>query len=184
MDKKQYKVTVAEAATKSAKLADGGATARAWCVVRIDTETGDKMTAAQIIATAAVRAADKDAARRCKDMSRACGGVYTRRTAAILAAARAVDMLGDGYYLDKRLDLDDARSEEAGYIDASAARREAARARRLERMTPDQRAAAELRASIKAIKARASAEIAAITGTAQSSVTGSSHDRQHTYGGS
>ena len=163
----QYKITIAESATKGARMDRGGATARAWCVMRIDTETGDKVTAAQIIVAEAVRAADKGAARRIKDMSRACGGSYARRTAAILAAARAVDMLGAGYYLDKRLDLDEARSEEDVYIEAAEARREAARARRLERMTPDQRAAAERRAAIKGIKARAAAEIAAIKGTAQ-----------------
>ena len=163
----QYKITVAEAATKGARMDRGGATARAWCVIRIDTATGDKQTAAQIIIAAADRATDKDAARHAKDMSRACGGSYARRTAAILAAARAVDMLGDGHYLDKRLDLDEARSEEATYIEAAEARRDAARARRLESMTPDQRAAAERRASIKAIRARAAAEIAAIKGTAR-----------------
>ena len=163
----QYKITIAEAATKGARLDNGGATARAWCVMRIDTETGEKMTAAQIIAAAAAQAADKDAARKVKDMSRACGGVYSRRTAAILAAARAVDMLGDGYYLDKRLDLDEARSEEEVYIETAAAKREAARARRLERMTPEDRKAAEDRAAIKAIRARAAEEIAAIKGTAR-----------------
>ena len=164
---KQYKITIAESATKGARMDRGGATARAWCVIRIDTATGDKLTAAQIIVADADRAADKDAARRVKDMSRACGGSYARRTAAILAASRAADMLGDGYYLDKSLDLDNARSEEAVYIETAAARKEAARARRIERMTPDQRAAAERRASIKAIRARAAAEIAAIKGTAR-----------------
>ena len=164
---RQYKITIAEAATKGARMDRGGATARAWCVIRIDTATGDKQTAAQIIIAAADRAADKDAARRVKDLSRACGGSYARRTAAILAAARAVNMLGDGHYMDKRLDLDGARSEEEVYISAAAERIAAARARRLERMTPDQRAAAELRASIKAIRARAAAEIAAIRGGAR-----------------
>ena len=163
----QYKITIAEAATKGARMDRGGATARAWCVIRIDTATGDKLTAAQLIVAAAERAADKGAARKVKDMSRACGGSYARRTAAILAAARAVDMLGDGYYLDKRLDLDEARSEEEVYIEKAAERIAAARARRLERMTPDQRAAAELRASIKAVRARAASEIAALKGTAR-----------------
>ena len=166
-NQKQYKITIAEAATKGARMDRGGATARSWCVVRIDTETGDKMTAAQIIVAAAARATDKDAARKVKDMSRACGGSYARRTAAILAAARAVDLWGAGNYLDKRLDVDEARSEEEVYIEAAEARREAARARRLERMTPEERKAAEDRASIKAIKARAAAEIAAIKGKAQ-----------------
>ena len=167
MGTKQYKITVAEAATKSARMDRGGATARAWCVIRIDTATGDKVTAAQIITAAAARAADKDAARKVKDMSRACGGSYARRTAAILAAARAADMWGDGYYLDKRLDLDAARSEEEVHIAAAAARMAAARQRRLERMTPDQRAAAALRESIRAIRARAAEEIAALKGTAR-----------------
>ena len=162
----QYKVTVAEAATKGARLDNGGATARSWCVIRIDPATGEKRTAAQIIVTAAVRATDKNAARKVKDMSRAFGGVYARRTAAILAAARAVDLWGD-CYLDKRLDLDEAKSEEEVYIEAAAARKEAARARRLERMTPEERKAAEDRAAIKAIKARAAAEIAALKGTAR-----------------
>lgn len=164
---KQYKISVAEAATKGARMDRGGATARAWCVIRIDTGTGDKQTAAQIITAAALRAADKDAARRVKDMSRACGGVYARRTAAILAAARAVDMLGAGHYLDARIDVDAAQVAEAEYIAAAAAMREAARARRLERMTPEQRAAAERRAAIKAIRNRAAAEIAALKGTAR-----------------
>ena len=62
-DQKQYKITIAESATKGARMDRGGATARAWCVVRIDTATGDKLTAAQIIVAAAGRAADKDAAR-------------------------------------------------------------------------------------------------------------------------
>lgn len=163
-NKKQYKITVAEAATKSAKLAHGGATARSWCVIRIDTATGDKMTAAQIITAAATQAADKDAARKVKNMSRSCGGVYARRTAAIVAAARAVDLLGEECYLDKRLDLDEAKSEEACHDDETARKREAARARRLERMTPDQRAAADRRAAIKDIRARAAAEIAALKG--------------------
>ena len=167
MNKANYKITIAAAATKGARMDRGGATARAWCVMRIDTATGDKVTAAQIIVAEAERAADKDAARRVKDMSRACGGSYARRTAAILAAARAVDMLCGDCYLDKRLDLDNARSEEEVYIAAAAERIAAARQRRLERMTPDQRAAAERRAAIKGIKARAAAEIAAIKGTAQ-----------------
>ena len=161
----QYKITIAEAATKGARMDRGGATARAWCVIRIDTATGDKMTAAQIIVAAAARATDatdKDAARKVKDMSRACGGSYARRTAAILAAARAVDLWGAGHYLDKRLDVDEARSEEEVYIEAAEARREAARARRLERMTPEERKAAEDRAAIRAIKARAAEEIAAV----------------------
>lgn len=164
MNKNQYKITVAEAATKVAKLANGGATARSWCVVRIDTETGDKQTAAQIISAAAARAADKDAARRVKEMSRACGGIYARRTAAVLAAARAVDLLGEGCYLDKRLDLDQARKLEEVHIRAAADRIAAARARRLERMSPDQRAAAALRESIREVRARAAAEIAALKG--------------------
>ena len=163
-DQTQYKITIAEAATKGARMDRGGATARAWCVIRIDTATGDKATAAQIITAAAGRAADKDAARRVKDMSRACGGSYARRTAAILAAARAVDMLGGDCYLDKRLDVAAADAEEEVHIAAAAARIAAARQRRLERMTPDQRAAAELRASIKAIRARAADEIAALRG--------------------
>lgn len=161
---KQYKITVAESATKGARIDRGGATARSWCVIRIDTETGDKVTAAQIIIAEAERAADKDAARRVKDMSRACGGSYARRTAAIVAAARAVDMLDGDCYLDKRLDLGAAKSAEEVYIRAAAERIAAARARRLERMTPDQRAAAELRASIREVRARAAAEIAALKG--------------------
>ena len=128
MNKANYKITIAAAATKGARMDRGGATARAWCVMRIDTATGDKVTAAQIIVAEAERAADKDESRRVKDMSRACGGSYARRTAAILAAARAVDMLGGDCYLDKRLDV----------------------------------AAAERRAAIRAIKARAADEIAAI----------------------
>ena len=163
----QYKITIAEAATKGARMDRGGATARAWCVVRVDTATGDKVTAAQIIVAAAERAADKGAARRVKDMSRACGGSYARRTADILAAARAVDMLGAGCYLDKRLDLDAANAAEAEHIAEEEARREAARARRLERMSPEARKAAEDRAAIRAIRARAAEEIAAIKGTAR-----------------
>ena len=134
-------------------------------MIRIDTKTGDKITAAQIIIAEAARAADKDAARRVRDMSRAFGGSYARRTAAILAAARAVDMSGNGYYLDKRIDVAAAEAAEAEYIRAADDRRAAARARRMERMTPDQRAAAERRAAIKGIRARAAAEIAAIKGT-------------------
>ena len=164
---KLYKLTIAEAATKGARMDRGGATARAWCVIRIDTATGDKVTAAQLIVAEAGRAAGKDAARRVKDMSRACGGSYARRTAAILAAARAVDILGAGCYLDKRLDLDAANAAEAVYIEAAAEKIAAARQRRLERMSPDQRAAAELRASIRAIRARAAAEISALKGTAR-----------------
>ena len=166
-DQTQYKITIAESATKGARMDRGGATARAWCVIRVDTATGDKLTAAHIIVAEAARAADKDAARRCKDMSRACGGSYARRTAAILAAARAVDLLGGNCYLDKRLDRDNARSIEEEHIAAAAARKAAARARRLERMTPDQRAAAALRESIREIKARAAAEIAELKGTAR-----------------
>ena len=165
MNEAKYKITIAEAATKGARIDRGGAAARSWCVIRIDTKTGDKITAAQIIIAEAARAADKDAARRVRDMSRAFGGSYARRTAAILAAARAVDMSGNGYYLDKRIDVAAAEAAEAEYIRAADDRRAAARARRLERMTPDQRAAAERRAAIKGIRARAAAEIAAIKGT-------------------
>ena len=165
MNEAKYKITIAEAATKGARIDRGGATARSWCVIRIDTKTGDKITAAQIIIAEAARAADKDAARRGRDMSRAFGGSYHRRTAAILAAARAVDMSGNGYYLDKRIDVAAAEAAEAEYIRAADDRRAAARARRMERMTPDQRAAAERRAAIKGIRARAAAEIAAIKGT-------------------
>ena len=167
MNEAKYKITIAEAATKGARIDRGGATARLWCVIRIDTKTGDKITAAQIVIAEAARAADKNAARRVRDMSRAFGGSYARRTAAILAAARAVDMLGDGHYLDKRLDLDGARSEEEVYIRAAAERIAAARQRRLERMSPEQRAAAELRESIREVRARAAEEIAALKGTAR-----------------
>ena len=171
MSKSKYKITIAEAATKGARLDEGGAAARAWCVIRIDTTTGDKVTAAQIVAESAANAAgDRDRARAVKDMSRNWGGVYARRSAAVVAAAKAaadLSLTGDNYlvgdyYLDRRLDVDAATSAEEGYIRAAADRIAAARARRLERMTPDQRAAAELRASIKAIKARAAEEIAAI----------------------
>lgn len=165
MSKSKYKITIAEAATKGARLDNGGATVRAWCVIRIDTTTGDKVTAAQIVAGSAANAAgDKDTARAVKAMSRNWGGVYARRSAAIVAAAKAaadLSLTGD-CYLDRRLDVDAANKAEAVYIEAAAAKREAARARRIERMTPEERKAAEDRAAIKAIKARAAEEIAAV----------------------
>ena len=61
-DQNQYKITIAESATKGARMDRGGATARAWCVIRIDTTTGDKLTAAQIIVSAAEIAAIKGTA--------------------------------------------------------------------------------------------------------------------------
>lgn len=165
MNKAKYKITIAEAATKGARIDNGGASVRAWCVIRIDTTTGDKVTAAQIIAGSAANVAgDRDAAREVKRMSRNWGGVYARRNAAIVAASKAAaDMsLIDDCYLDRRLDIDAANKAEAAYIEAAAAKREAARARRIERMTPEERKAAEDRAAIKAIKARAAEEIAAV----------------------
>lgn len=165
MSKNKYKITVAEAATKGARLDNGGATVRAWCVIRIDTTTGDKVTAAQIITASAANVdGDRDAAREVKNMSRNWGGVYARRTAAVVAAVKAVaDLsLASDCYLDHRLDIEGANEAEAEYIKAAALKREAARARRIERMTPGERKAAEDRAAIKAIKARAAEEIAAI----------------------
>ena len=163
MNKAKYKITIAEAATKGARLDNGGATVRAWCVIRIDATTGDKVTAAQIITAAAAKAIDdRDAARGVKYWGRNWGGVYARRTAAVLAAANAAESLGPDYYLDRRLDIEGANKAEAEYIKAAALKRETARARRIERMTPEERKAAEERAAIKAIKARAAEEIAAI----------------------
>lgn len=164
MSKARNKITITEAATKGARLDNGGAAVRAWCVIVIDTTTGDKTTAAQIIAGSAANAAgDRDAARAVKNMSRNWGGVYARRSAAIVAAAKAVaDLSVADYYLDRRLDVDGANKAESAYIAAAAAKREAARARRIERMTPEERKAAEERAAIRAIKSRAAEEIAAI----------------------
>ena len=165
MNKAKYKITIAEAATKGARLDHGGATARAWCVIRIDTTTGDKVTAAQIIVGSANNVAgDKNLARAVKRMSNNWGGVYTRRTAAIVAAYKAVADMSviDDCYLDSHLDVSKANAAEAEYIKAAADRKEAARQRRLERMTPDERKAAEDRAAIRAVKARAAEEIAAI----------------------
>ena len=166
MNKAKYKITVGEVATKGAKLADGGATVRSWGVIIINTETGDKQTAAQVIMTAAAKVEGKDAARRVKAMSHDYGGIYSRRTAAVLAASRAADQLGGDYYLDRKLDTAAAEKAEAVYIKAAADRQEAAMRRRWERQTPEQRKAAELRAAVKAIKARAAAEIAAIKAAA------------------
>lgn len=166
MNKAKYKITVGEAATKGAKLADGGATVRSWGVVIINTETGDKQTAAQVIMAAAAKVEGKDAARRVKDMSRSYGGIYARRTAAVLAADRAATALGDNYYLDRKLDTAAAKDKEEVYIKAAVERQEAAIRRRWERQTPEQRKAAELRAAVREIKARAAAEIAAIKAAA------------------
>ena len=162
MIKAKYKITVGEAATKGAKLANGGATVRSWGVVIIDTVTGDKQTAAQVIMSAAANATEKEAARRVKDMSRDFGGIYARRTAAVLAAARAAAALGDNYYLDRKLDTAAAENAEAVYIKAAAEKIAAAREKRFARMTPEQRKMADLRAAIKEIRARAAAEIANI----------------------
>ena len=163
MNEAKYKITIAEAATKGARLDRGGATARAWCVIRIDTTTGDKVTAAQIITAVAAKSVDdKDAARGVKDWCRNWGGVYTRRTAAIVAAYMAAQALGPDYYLDRRLDVSKANDVEGEYRTAAAAKKEAARIRRLERMNPEERKAAEVRAAIRAIKARAADEIAAV----------------------
>lgn len=159
MNKAKYKITVGEAATKGAKLANGGATVRSWGVVIINTATGDKQTAAQVIMAAATKATERDAARHVKDMSRSCGGIYARRTAAVLAASRAADQLGGDYYLDRKLDIAAAEEAEAVYITAAAERHDAAMRRRWERQTPEQRKEAELRAAIREIRARAAAEI-------------------------
>ena len=159
MNKAKYKITIGEATTKGAKLANGGATVRAWGVVIINTETGDKQTAAQVIAAAAAKATDKETARRVKDMSRDFGNNYSRRTAAVLAAVKAAAALGDNYYLDRKLDTAAAENAEAVYIKAAQEKREAARARRLANMTPEQRKALERREAVKAVKARAAAEI-------------------------
>ena len=163
MTKAKYKITVGEVATKGAKLANGGATVRAWGVVIIDTVTGDKQTAAQIITAAAAKATDdKDAARRVKNMSRDFGGIYARRTAAVLAAVKAAAALCDNYYLDRKMDIDAAKESEAVYIKAAAEKIAAAREKRLAMMTPEQRKAADLRAAIREIRAKAAAEIANI----------------------
>lgn len=162
MNKAKYKITISEATTKGAKLANGGATVRAWGVVVINTDTGDKQTAAQIITAAATNATDKEAARRVKAMSHDFGNNYARRTAAVLAAVKAAAALGNNYYLDRKLDTAAAENAEAVYIKAAAEKREAARAKRLANMTPGQRKALEQREAVKAVKARAAAEIANI----------------------
>lgn len=95
-------------------------------------------------------------------MSRNFGNNYARRTAAVLAAVKAAAALGDNYYLDRKLDTAAAENTEAVYIKAAQEKREAARAKRLANMTPEQRKALEQREAVKAVKARAAAEIAEI----------------------
>lgn len=165
MNAKKYKVAITEIAAKTAAKKNGGAAARFWGVIVIDKETGEKRTAADIITAAAKKAAadnNEYGAAVIRDRAKIYGGAFRRDTAAIIAAAAYVEINGGELAKSIAARLEGARQIEAEYAAADEKRKEERKARRLANMTDAEKKAAENRDAIRAIKARAAAEIAAI----------------------
>ena len=167
---KQYKIAITEIAAKTAAKKNGGAAARFWGVIVIDKESGEKRTAADILETAARKAAlakDEKCAASIRERVKLYGGAYRRDTAAIVAAAAYVAING-GCELAKSIAarLEEARRTEAEYAAEDEKRKAERRARRLAAMTDAEKAAAARRDEIRAIKADAKKRIDAIKAAA------------------
>ena len=170
MSKAKYKVAITETAAKTAAKKYGGAAARFWGVIVIDKESGEKRTAADILAASAKKAAlangEKSAA-EVRELVNVYGGAYRRATAAIVAAAAYVEKNSE-CELAKSISarLDEARRTEAEYIAAEENRKAERKARRMAAMTDAEKAAAARRDEIRAIKADAKKRIDAIKAAA------------------
>ena len=170
MNKAKYKVAITETAAKTAARKNGGAEARYWGVIVIDKETGEKRTAADMLASAARKAAvakDEKGAAEIREKVKIYGGAYRRDTAAIVAAAAYAEKNGE-CELAKSIAarLEEARRTEAEYTAEEDRRKAERKARRLANMTDAERKAAEKRDAIKSIKAKAAADIAAVKAAA------------------
>lgn len=169
MNAKKYKVAITEIAAKTASKKNGGAAVRFWGVIVIDKETGEKRTAADILTTAAKNAVmkgDEKNAAIIRERAKTYGGAYRRDTAAIVAAAAYVEVNGGELAKSISARLEEARKTEAEYAADEERRKAERKARRLANMTDAERKAAENRDAIRAIKARAAAEIAAVKAAA------------------
>lgn len=170
MNAKKYKVAITEIAAKTAAKRIGGAAVRFWGVIVIDKETGEKRTAADILAAAARKAYvanDDTAAAAIRDRVKTYGGAFRRETAAIVAAAAYVEM-NDGCELAKSIAarLDEARKVEEEYAAEEEQRKAERKAARLAKMTDAEKAAARAREEIRAIRADAKQRIDAIKAAA------------------
>lgn len=169
MSKSKYKITIAETAAKAAAKRLGGAAARYWGVIVIDKASGDKRTAADILASAANKAYvanDEKAAAKIRERVKTYGGAYRRDTAAIVAAAAYADMNGGDLAKSIAARLEEARRIEAEYAAAAEERKAERKARRLANMTDAEKAAAARRDEIRAIRADAKKRIDAINAAA------------------
>lgn len=169
MNAKKYKVAITETAAKTAAKRLGGAAARYWGVIVIDRESGEKRTAADILAAAARKAYvanDAKAAAEIRERAKTYGGAYRRDTAAIVAAAAYVDINGGELAKSIAARLDEARRVEDEIAAEEEKRKAERKARRLANMTDAEKAAAARREEIRAIKADAKQRIDAIKAAA------------------
>ena len=137
----------------------------------IDKKTGEKRTAADMLASAARKAAadhDEKNAASIRERVKAYGGAYRRDTAAIVAAAAYVEKNSE-CELAKSIAarLDEARATEAEYTADEEKRKAERKARRLAAMSDAEKAAAARREEIRAIKKDAQKRIAAIKAAAK-----------------
>ena len=167
--KAKCKVAITELAAKTAAKKSGGAAARYWGVIVIDKDTGEKRTAADILARAAMKAAaDKDetAAANIREQVKTYGGAYRRDTSAIVAAAAYAEMNGCELAKSIAARLEEARRTEEEYAAEEERRKAERKARRLAAMSEAEKAAAARREEIRAIKAEARKRIDAIKAVA------------------
>ena len=165
MEKAVYKVAITETAAKTASKKNGGAAARYWGVIVIDKGSGEKRTAADMLASAARKAAvakDEKGAAEIRELVKVYGGAYRRDTAAIVAAAAYAEKNGE-CELAKSIAarLEESRATEAEYTAEDERRKAERKARRLYNMTDAEKAAAALRDEIRAIKADEKKRLAA-----------------------
>ena len=170
MNKAKYKVAITETAAKTAAKKSGGAEARYWGVIVIDKKTGEKRTAADMVASAARKAAlahDEKGAAVIRERVKIYGGAYKRDTAAIVAAAAFADICGDCELANSiAARLEEAQRTEAEYTAEEDRRKADRRARRLAAMSDAEKAAAARREEIRAIRADAQKRISAIKAAA------------------
>ena len=169
MNKAKYKVAITETAAKTAAKKNGGATARFYGVIVIDKENGEKRTAADILAAEAKKAeAEKDitAAAAIRERVKIYGGAYRRDTEAIVAAAAYCHETGDELARSIAARLNEARRIETEYAKAADKKKADRKAARLAKMTDAEKKAAAARDSIRAIRKKAAADIAAIKSAA------------------
>ena len=169
MSAKKYKVAITEIAAKTAAKKNGGAAVRFWGVIVIDKETGEKRTAADILTTAAKKAAlakDEKGAASIREKAKIYGSAFRRDTAAIVAAAAYVEMNGGELAKSIAARLDEARRTEAEYTAEEERRKAERKARRIASMTDAEKKAAAAREEIRAIKEDAKKRIEAIKAAA------------------